>query len=273
MQLVLEHPAIFCYAHFMGKKTNGSGNGHDKDEDDNVVRMPTLAERDRTRKEKEKQEKTWRKEYKKENSIPFFNTEKIPFLTRVLIALFLAVHLPLYLLLDAGDRLEIFYILGFVPAYYTGAEEWSWFALAGPFTHIFIHGGWMHLVFNAVMMLVMGMFMETTFGAKRMLIFFFVSGLVGALFYLLLNPFLTQPVIGASGSISGLFGVTFLILYERGMLGPMGKRGPLPLIVLWVVLISGMGMLAGDVAWQAHLGGFLGGVGLYFAMRKGFIRI
>ncbi|GJL86161.1 MAG: hypothetical protein DHS20C02_19360 [Micavibrio sp.] len=260
----------------MTGKNNGSGNGHDKDEDDNVVRMPTLAERDRIRKQKDKQEKSWRKQYKKDNTgqdVPFFNAGKIPPLTRIIITLLVIVHLPLYLFVDPIARHELFFTFGFVPAVFTGAEPWSWLALVTPFTHLFIHGGWMHLVFNAAMMLVMGMFMETTFGAKRMLIFFFVSGISGALFYLLLNPFLAAPVIGASGSISGLFGVTFLLLYERGMMGPIGKRGPLPLIFLWMALITGMGMLGGDVAWQAHLGGFLGGLGLFYAMRKGIVRL
>ena len=257
----------------MTNKTNGSGNGHDKERDDNIVHMPTLAERDRIRKEKQKQEKTWRKQYKKENSAPFFNTGKIPPLTRIFIALFLMVHLPLYLFFDPVQRFDFFHSFGFVPAAFTGAEEWRWSALVTPLTHIFIHGGWMHLLFNAAMMLVMGMFMETAFGARRMLIFFFISGLSGALFYLVLNPSLTAPVIGASGSISGLFGVTFLILYERGMMGPMGKRGAWPMIILWIALISGMGMLGGgDVAWQAHLGGFLGGIALFYAMKKGIVR-
>ncbi len=265
----------------MSDKNNGPGNGHDHnkdgDGDDNVVRIPTLAERDRLKKEKDKQEKTWRKQYKKDNTeqnVPFFNAGKIPLLTRIIIAVLVIVHLPLYLFVDPVARHELFFTFGFVPAIFTGAQPWSWLAIVTPFTHLFIHGGWMHLLFNTAMMLAMGMFMETAFGARRMLIFFFVSGLSGALFYLLLNPSLTAPVIGASGSISGLFGVTFLILYERGMLGPIGKRGPLPLILLWMTLITGMGMLGGgDVAWQAHLGGFLGGLGLFYAMRKGIVKL
>jgi len=260
----------------MSKKTNGAGNGKDAGgdgDDDNVVRMPTLAERDRMRKEEEKE---WRRKYKKgkqAQSVPFFNAGKIPLLTRIIIGLLIAVHLLLYLLLDNGQRLGIFYLLGFVPAYYTGAQEWSWFAIAGPFTHIFIHGSWMHLVFNVMMMLVMGLFTEKTFGPKRMLSFFIICGLSGALFYFLLNPFLDQPVIGASGAISGLFGIVILHMSSTGMLGQLGQRGPWPLLLLWIALITGMGILAGDVAWQAHLGGFLAGIGLYYGMKKGLIRL
>ncbi len=257
-----------------GSHHNGKGNGRDKKEDEKrIIRFPSQSEREDSRK---KQEKEWRKQYKKERKAqdePFFNAGKIPLLTRIIIGLFLAVHIPLYLFFDAADRMEVFSTLGFVPAYYTGAIEWSWVALLGPFTHIFIHGGWMHLLFNAVMMLAMGMFTETAFGFRRMLIFFVVSGLSGALFYFLISFSSTNPVVGASGSISGLFGVTFLLLHEKGMLGQIGRRGPMPLIIFWIVLITGMGLLGGDIAWQAHLGGFLGGIGLLTAMKKGWVRL
>jgi len=256
----------------MSAKGNGTGKGNGQDKEGNIVRMPSLAERDRLRREKEK---AWRRQYRKEKkaqSVPFFNAGRIPPLTRMMIAVFVIVHLPLYIFLDAGQRLTVFYTFGFVPAYYTGAEQWIWFALTAPLTHIFIHGNWMHLLFNTVMMLVMGMFVESLFGARRMLIFFLLCGFAGALVYFIFNPFLDQPVIGASGSISGLFAMTILYMSERNMLGPLGGRGPFPLLLLWIALITGMGLLAGDVAWQAHLGGFLAGIGLYYGIKKGLVR-
>lgn len=249
-------------------KYNGSGNGHDRDKRDNIVHMPTLAERDRLRKEKEKQEKAWRAQYKKQNSVPFFNAGKIPLFTRIMIALFVAVHLPLYLLVDPVARYEIFTSWGFVPGAFTGKTPWAWHTLLTPLTHIFIHGSWMHLLLNGTMMLVMGMFTENVFGPRRMLFFFFVCGILGAAFYFLLNPFSAAPVIGASGGISGLFAMTFLLMRERGMMGPVGRRGVWPFVLLWMAVIVGMGLLGGDIAWQAHLGGFLSGLGLFYLIKK-----
>ncbi|HBR69494.1 MAG TPA: rhomboid family intramembrane serine protease, partial [Rhodospirillaceae bacterium] len=96
----------------------------------------------------------------------------------------------------------------------------------------------MHLLLNGTMMLVMGLFTETMFGPRRMVFFFFVCGILGAAFYFAINPFSAAPVIGASGSISGLFAITLLLMHGRGMLGPVGRRGVWPMILLWVAVIT-----------------------------------
>lgn len=251
----------------MSDKKNGKGNGHDKGD---VVEFPTLAQRDRIRRERQKQEKAWQKQYKKERRPapePFFNTGSIPPCIKGLMALILLINVPLLLFFDIGERFPINQMFGFVPGVYTGSYEWQWSALAAPITHIFLHRDWMHLVFNTIMLLVMGLFTERTYGSKNMVLFFILSGLAGALLYFILNPFLTASVIGASGGISGLFAITFLTLLDQGQLGAIGRRGPLPIIIFWILLLTGMGMMGGDVAWQAHLGGFLGGLGIYYARK------
>lgn len=250
-----------------------NGNGHDKDKE-SVVSFPTLAERDRIRKAKEAAELELREKYKKERQgkkQPFFNSGKIPPLTRLIVIAFFVVQIPVYFLLDDAQRLQLFHTFGFVSAIYSGDVPWRMPALVAPITHIFLHGGWMHIAFNTVMMLAMGVFTERTFGTRRMAIFFIFSGLCGVGLYYLFNMHATVPLIGASGSISGLFAITFYNLYEQGQLGPAGKRGPLPLIALWIALMVGTGLVSEDVAWIAHLGGFLGGLGLYHALRKKWI--
>lgn len=240
----------------------------EKDKGD-IIKFPTLAERDRQRREKERQEKAWRKEYKKNTQVPFFNTAKIPPATRIFFAVFILVHLLSLFFLDDPGRYDLHLKAGFVPGVFTGESPWSWSALLTPLSYIFIHSGWMHVGFNGVMLLALGVFFEREFGTRRMVFFFFSCGLLGALFYFVLNPFSIVPVIGASGSISGLFAVTLLIMHERGLMGPMGRRGPWPLIGIWLLLIVGMGVLGGgNVAWQAHLGGFLGGLLLLYLWRK-----
>lgn len=249
-----------------------NGNGHDDEETEDgkrVIRFPDLAERDRLRREKEEAEKQDNK--KPGSDAPFINLSRIPPLTRYMIAAFLVIHLVLFLLLDAATRLQIFYTLGFVPAIYTGATAWSWLGVITPVTHMFIHGGWFHILMNVTMMLAMGMFMETAFGTRRMMIFFLFSGLCGALFYFAFAPFSDTPVIGASGGISGLFAVTILALYEQGRLGSGSRRGPLPLLLFWVALTIGIGLIGGGIAWQAHLGGFLGALALFYALRRRWI--
>lgn len=259
-----------------GKNGNGKTppNGHDHNGD--VIQFPTLAERDRARKEKLKQEETYRKLYRKAKreqtkaqNPPFFNTGNLPPLTRALVAVFVLVHLPLYLLVSAPERFEIFNLLGFVPGRFSGAESFFWFTPLTPFTHVFLHGSWTHLLFNAVMTLAMGTFFEKQYGAKRMTVFIVFCALAGAGFQFALSPSSLIPVIGASGAISGLFGVLILSLARDGSMMPMGKYGPAPLLIFWGVLMVAIGLLSGEsIAWQSHLGGYIGGLGLYFVGRR-----
>ena len=260
----------------MADKKNGNGttppNGHGKD----IIKFPTLAERDRARREKMKQEESYRKQYKeakksaaKLQNPPFFNAGNLPPLTRALVVSFIFIHALLFLLVSPPARYNIFTMLGFVPGRFTGVESFFWFTPLTPLTHIFIHGGWMHLLFNVVMTLAMGTFFEKQYGAKRMSLFIIWCALAGVAFHFALSPFSVVPVIGASGAISGLFGVVILSLVMRGEMGPISKYGATPILVFWGVLMVAIGLLGGeDIAWQAHLGGYLGGLALYFLGRR-----
>ena len=259
-----------------GSSHNGSGNGHDKDEDNgkDVIEFPSLAQRDRIRKEKRAEEEKIRAAYRKQNKVPFFNVSKIPPATKILFGAIFAVHILTLIFLDNIGQFDLIRTAGFTPGTFTGEAPWQWSALATPFSYIFIHSDWMHIGFNSVMLLALGVFFEREFGTRRMVFFFLACGLLGAAFYLAINPFSTTPVVGASGSVSGLFGVTLLMMHERGAMGRMGRYGPWPLIAIWLFLIVGLGAFAGggNVAWQAHLGGFLGGLFLLYLWRKKIIK-
>ena len=257
----------------MTGKNNGSGNGTDNNS--KVVKLPTLAERDRMRKEKERAEKATQQAAKASNKkVPFFNAGKIPPFTRAMVFILVVVHLAFFAFTDPAGQLKGYYMFGFVPGYFTGTVSGApWYAPAGVAAHIFIHGGWFHLLMNTTMMLAMGMFFETAFGARRTAIFFFLSALGGALLFFAFNLNSTSVLIGASGGINGLFAATLLILYQRGQLGGFNKRGPLPLILFWLALLVFSGMLSGsNMAWQAHVGGFLTGAGLLWLMQKRKVR-
>lgn len=241
-------------------------------------------------KERERIEEEYRRQYQQERAArarlqgkiaqvsasgkqPFINWDRIPPFTRTIIAVFLIVHLATSFLITDIERASLVMHFGFVPAYYTGVLPWNWSALAAPFTTLFLHGGWMHLLVNSIMMMAMGVFFERQFGAKRTLLFFLLCGMAGNLVYFILNPALTTPVIGASGAISGLFGATMLMMTSSGLAGPEAqKRGPAPFILLWISIIVVFGMLSEDTAWQSHLGGFLGGLGFFHLWRTGKIR-
>jgi membrane associated rhomboid family serine protease len=52
------------------------------------------------------------------------------------------------------------------------------------------------------------------------------------------------------------------------------RGGPWKMVALWATIMIGVGLISGgDVSWQAHLGGFLSGVFLYYQMQRGRLRI
>ena len=230
------------------------------------------------RREERKAEKAAQKAKKQANAEPFFNFGRITPFAKTLVIAFTLVHIPLHFLLDDAQRLQIFYHFGFVPATFTGGFEWHWAAIVSPLTHALIHGGLMHITFNAVMGLALGIFFERNFGTRTTAIFFALCTLAGALFYFAFAPQTTTPMIGASGGISGLFGALIYITLTQNTHHPVtqrfGKRGPWPVLIVWglIIVIPGL-FMGGQLAWQAHLGGYVAGLGLLIAMQKGKIKL
>ena len=263
-------------------KNNGNGRDpHPDKNDDKIVKFPTLAERDRMKREERKQEEQWRKEYKKKQKAAepkFFNFDRIPPFTRWFIGILLAAHIALHIFGNAAFRLKIIYMFGFIPASFTGGFEYNWWSPLTAVTHMAIHSGWMHLLFNGVMGLALGMLFERTFGTRAATLFFLLCGVAGAGLYFALNPHTITPVIGASGGISGLFGAAIILMMKQRRFNPalqkIGKYGPWPVVIFWGFFMLLLGLLGGgDMAWQAHLGGYIAGVVIFAMMEKGKLRL
>jgi membrane associated rhomboid family serine protease len=99
-------------------------------------------------------------------------------------------------------------------------------------------------------------------GGKRMLALFVLCSFASTLVHFLFNPFSTDPVIGASGGLSGLFAAILIMMQQKGLV-PTGRYGLWPLIIIWIGISVLFGMVeapgGGAVAWAAHIGGFLAG--------------
>ena len=248
-----------------GNDDKRAGNGKNEG-DDSVIQFPSAKERRKIEKEKLKQERIWREEYKKQKQAgkeSFFTARarNIPPFTKYSIILMLLIQLVLTLI-PQEQRMEIVYNLGFIPGIYTGQAPLTIFALISPFTSIMIHGGWVHVGFNAFMMLIMGMFFENSFGFKRTLQFFIICGLAGNLLYFILNPFSLNPVIGASGALNGFFAI--FLIFNISMLPPqISNKGASRLILIWAAIIILLGLIQSGTAWQSHLGGLLSGWAIY----------
>lgn len=148
-------------------------------------------------------------------------------------------------------------------------------AFASLFTSMFLHGGWMHLIGNMLYLWIFGNNIEDVMGHARFAIFYLVCGVVAAFSHALTEPSSTVPMVGASGAISGVLGA-YLLLFPRAqvlVLVPLGMFSrmmyvPAGLVLgFWFVLqvLSGgmsLGRGGGGVAFFAHVGGFLAGMGL-----------
>jgi membrane associated rhomboid family serine protease len=138
-------------------------------------------------------------------------------------------------------------------------------------TYQFLHEGWDHLVINMVSLLAFGAGVERPLGPIRFLILYFLAGVAGALVEALVTPSgANDLLIGASASISGLFGALVVIwgIHRRGR-RPLGL---VRLILVWSVLMAvtgilGVGANGSPVAWVAHIGGFVAGIGLAVVFR------
>jgi membrane associated rhomboid family serine protease len=148
------------------------------------------------------------------------------------------------------------------------------------FTHMFLHGGWLHFLSNIWVLFIFGDNVEDRMGPGRYLGFYLLSGLIAALTQVFIDPASTIPSIGASGAIAGVLGAYFLMFPEARVI-TLIPVFILPWIIevraiiflgFWFVtqLFSGISVLAlphstnmGGVAWWAHIGGFLFGMIFY----------
>ena len=134
-----------------------------------------------------------------------------------------------------------------------------------PLTSMFLHGGWGHLLGNALFFWVFGNNVEDSMGRIRFLAFYLICGLAAAAAHVSLAPTSPVPTVGASGAISGLLGA-YVMLYFRVI--PTQAWMVVFLWFTWQVL-RGLHQLPhlgpdvlGDVAVWAHVGGFVAGVAL-----------
>ena len=130
---------------------------------------------------------------------------------------------------------------------------------------MFLHGGWMHLIGNMWFLWVFGDNVEEALGPIRYAFFYLLCGTVGALVQAFSMPESVMPMIGASGAIAGILG-GYVLLYPRARI--MTLAGwffiDLPAWVFLGIWFLGQFFLpiGSGVAWMAHVGGFLAGIGI-----------
>lgn len=227
-------------------------------------------------------------------SEPMFN---VPAVLVATIAAMVGVHVLRMYVLTQDQDFEFLLQFAFIPARYDfslllgdtypgglGAQIYSFVSYA------LIHADWMHLGFNAAWLLPFGSALVRRFGNGRFLLFMAITAAIGAAAHLATHAGERVPVVGASAAISGAMAAAMRFVFQAG--GPLGLwrqheavtyrvpaaplsvalRDPriLAFLGIWfgINLLFGLGSLpltgeGQQVAWQAHIGGFLGGLILF----------
>jgi membrane associated rhomboid family serine protease len=144
-------------------------------------------------------------------------------------------------------------------------------------TYMFLHAGWLHLLSNMAFLWVFADNVEDAFGHIGFLMFYLVCGIAAALAHSIMLASSTNPLIGASGAMSGVL-AAYLLLYPKARVWILlFMRLPLK-IPSWIVLGGWFAlqfvMLAApseegqNVAWWAHIGGFCAGLILTMIFRN-----
>lgn len=166
-------------------------------------------------------------------------------------------------------------------------------------TSLFLHGGLGHLLGNLLYLIVFGNNVEDRLGHARFLLFTAVGAAVATLSYVAVRPDSTVPLIGFSGAVAAVLGA-YLILHPRAQVLALA---PFPLylaaiilpgvrIVRWLVIVAVVMLPAwlllgawfllqfttpdtpagGQIAYQAHIGGFVAGIVLLLLLDSWRVR-
>lgn len=122
------------------------------------------------------------------------------------------------------------------------------------FTAMFLHAGFMHVLFNMFSLYLFGPELERIAGKARFATIYLLSGIVGNVATYLLNDG-GYASLGASGAIFGIFGAFGALVYYTRHTMPMLRKLILPIIIISVI----MTFLQSNVNVYAHLGGLVTG--------------
>ncbi len=220
---------------------------------------------------------------------PVFNA---PAVVLGLIAVLLAIHA---VLAWGGEDWQVWavYMFALIPARLSdpgfpmvpGSEYWSLI------TYGLLHGDWMHVGFNSLWLLVFGTPVARYLGSLRFLGLCALATVTGAIASLALHWGTVVFVVGASGAVSGLLAAAIPIMYGvrhlSGGARPLSfaelltSRNALLFMAIWLALtlVSGATGWTGNsfveesgIAWEAHLGGFAGGLAGFYALARRSVR-
>jgi membrane associated rhomboid family serine protease len=205
-----------------------------------------------------------------------------------LIATLLAIHAGQVLILDLATQVDLTIWFAFIPlrlSFPAGIPGGSLPLVWTPFTHALLHANWPHVLINSAWLAIFGTPVARRYGTMRFFLVFALCSAIGAFSFALFHPQSQAILVGASGGISGLTGLAVRFIFQPVIMAidpesdlpvPVGRklatigevfanpraRG---LTLVWLALnaltpiLPLLGGMDAEIAWQAHIGGFLGG--------------
>lgn len=208
---------------------------------------------------------------------PVFN---IPAVVVGLIVLCTAIHLVRLYVLTVDQDIALIVRAAFIPVRYSGEYSLDLYAFTSPVSYSLLHGSIPHLLVNSIWLAAFGAPLARRLATPRFLIFWCATAVAAAALHYVLHAADHAPLVGASGAISGMMGAAarFGFQVDRGPGGGGGFTGPvlpvafvlrlrgvLTFLGVWMAvnLATGLaGFMPGEpsnIAWEAHIGGFLAG--------------
>jgi membrane associated rhomboid family serine protease len=230
---------------------------------------------------------------------PLFNVPPVVVAT---VAVLVGVHAFRTFALSPAQDTQLLLTFAFIPARYStnplihhsfpggfGADLWTFF------TYAFLHADLLHIGLNLAWLIPFGTALARRFGAWRYVLFMLVTAAAGAFAQLIGDPRADVPMIGASAAISGAMAAAMRFIFQaRGPLdtwrdgagnGEAYRVPAVPLLAtfrdvrflfflaVWIGLnaLFGLGAVSfgqepgQQLAWQAHIGGFVAGLILFTA--------
>lgn len=174
-----------------------------------------------------------------------------------------------------------------VEALFAGApnmfEMYSWntnyFGVWQPLSYMFLHAGFVHLLFNMLGLWFFGRILERVWGGPRLLVFYLLCGVGAAIISQLIDHYLLHQIsgrmVGASGAVYGIL-VAFAMLFPNQKIMLIFLPVPIPAKIFVPILllidltggITGFSVFGGNIAHFAHIGGAVMGGFLCLMWKK-----
>ena len=175
-------------------------------------------------------------------------------------------NILIFFIQNYTNQSSFIYYFGFIP---------NEFKIINIFSSMFIHGGLVHIISNMWFLYIFGDNVESILGHLNFFAFYLFCGVSATIAQFLIEPNSNIPIVGASGAIAGILGA-YMIRF------PKAKVHLLAVIFIFITtlvvpakivlgvwfliqLSSGLSNLGidttGGVAWFAHIGGFIAGIG------------